>query len=114
MSSLLSEMIKGTYCRGSVHDRVLTHESSLGVIEDDKLDWLVDPSVAETELDTTVGLSDRTMPQTTRELDDVRRFLSVKADDERRGVNGIDDASVVGVGTEVLIVLKKINLAKRT
>jgi hypothetical protein len=86
---------------------VPTHKSSLGIIEDDKLDWLVDPSVTETELNTTAGLHDRTMPQTTRELDNVRKFLGVKADDERRGANGVNDVSVVGVGTEMLTVLKK-------
>ena len=45
------------------------------------------------------------MPQTTRELDNIRGFLSIKANDERRGVNCIDDVSVAGIGSEVFIVL---------
>ena len=98
-----------TYCRGSIHDGVLAHESSLGIIEDDKLDWLVNPSVAETELNALFRWGDCTMPQTTRELDDIRRLLSIEADDERRGVNGVDYVSVVGIRSEVLVVLKRRN-----
>lgn len=59
----------GTHCGGSVHYRVFAHKSGLGIIEDDKLDWLVHPSIAEAELNALVGLGDRTMPQTTRKLD---------------------------------------------
>ena len=36
------------------------------------------------------------MPQTTEEFDNVQGFLRVKADDERRGVDGVDDVGVVG------------------
>ena len=86
---------------------MLAHEASLGIVEDDKLDWLVDPSVAEPKLNTLVGPSDRTMPQAAGEFDNVRGFLGVKADDERRGVNGINNFGVVRIGTEVLVVLKK-------
>jgi len=78
---------------------VLAHESGLGIIEDDKLEWFIYPSVAKTELDALVGRSHPTMPQTTRELDDVGGFLCVKADDESRGVNGVNDVGVAGVGT---------------
>ena len=63
--------IEGTYCGSSVHYRVLAHEPSLDVIKHDKFDRLVDPSVAETELNAFVGPGDSTVPQTTRELDDV-------------------------------------------
>ena len=96
-----------TYCRGSIHDGVLAHESSLGIIEDDKFNWLVDPSVAKPKLNTLVGPSDCTMPQATREFDNVRGFLGVKADDERRRVNGVNDIGIMGIRTEVLIVLRK-------
>lgn len=47
------------------------------------------------------------MPQATRELDSIRGFLGIKANDECRGVDCIDDVSVVGVGSEVLIVLRQ-------
>ena len=47
------------------------------------------------------------MPQTTREINDIRWFLGIKANDERRRVNGIDDISIVGVGSEVFVILKK-------
>ena len=60
-----------TYCGGPVHYRVLTHESSLGIIKDDKFDWLIDPSVAKAKLNAFTSLGDPTMPQTTREVDDV-------------------------------------------
>ena len=101
-------MTKGlTYRGGSVHYRVFAHDSSLGIIKDNKLDWLVDPSVAEPKLDTLICPSDCTMPEATREFDNVRRFLGVKADDERRGVNGINDVRVVRIGTKVFIVLRK-------
>jgi len=86
---------------------VLAHESSLGIIEDDKLDWLVDPSIAEPKLNALVGPSDCTMPQAAGEFDNVRGFLGVKTDDERRRVNGINDFGIVRIGTEVLIVLKE-------
>ena len=46
------------------------------------------------------------MPQPTREFDNVRRFLGIKANDERRGVNRVDNVGVVGVRSEVLIVLE--------
>jgi hypothetical protein len=51
-----------TYCGGSVHYRVFAHEASLGIIKDDKLDWLVHPTVAETELNALIGQGDGTMP----------------------------------------------------
>jgi len=76
-------MSGATYCWGSVHNGMLAHDSSLGIIEDDKLDRLVDPSVAQTELNTLVGRGDTTMPQITRELDNIRGFLGIKADDKR-------------------------------
>jgi hypothetical protein len=62
MRALLFGTIKRTYCRSSVHYRVLTHEPSLGVIKDDKFDWFVDPPVAETELDTFIGPGDCAVP----------------------------------------------------
>ena len=114
MSTLASEMSKGAHCGGSVHYRVLAHKSSLDVVKDDKFDRLIDPSVAEAELNTLAGLGDGTMPQTTGELDSVRGFLGVKANDERRGMNGIDNVGVVGVGTEVLVVLRRKLNEKRT
>ena len=86
---------------------MLAHEPSLGIVEDDKLDRLVNPSVAEPKLNTLVGSGDCSMPQAAGEFDNVRGFLGVKADDERRGVNGINDFGVVRIGTEVLVVLKK-------
>ena len=93
---------------------MLTHESSLGVIEDDKLDWLIDPSVAKAKLNALVSLGDPTMPQTTGELNDVRGCFCVKADYERRRMNGVGDVGVMGVRTEVLVVLRgKKNSAKR-
>lgn len=85
---------------------MLAHEPRLGVIEDNKLDWLIDPSVAETKLNTLVGSGDSTMPQATGELDGIRGFLGIEADDKRRRMNGVDDVSVMGIGSEVLIVLK--------
>ena len=112
MSTLLSGVSQRTHSWSSVHYRVLAHKSSLDVVEDDKFDRLIDPSVAEAELNTLAGPGDGTMPQTAGELDSVRGFLGVKANDERRGMNGVDDVGVVGVGTEMLIVLKE-HLAKR-
>jgi hypothetical protein len=50
MRVFLFWVAKETYCGSPVHDRVFAHEPSLGIIKYDKLDWLVDPSVAETEL----------------------------------------------------------------
>ena len=92
---------------------MLAHEPSLGIIKDDKLDRLVDPSVAEPKLNTLVGSGNCTMPQAAGEFDNVRGFLGVKADDERRGVNGINDFGIVKIGTEVLVVLKK-KLSKKS
>jgi hypothetical protein len=112
MSTLVYKMSKGAHCGGSVHHRVLSHKPSLDVVKDDKFDWLVDPSVAEAELNTLAGLGDGTMPQTAGELDSVRGFLGVEADYERRGMNGVDNVGVVGVGTEVLVVLRH-NLSKK-
>ena len=114
MSTLLSEVSQRAHCWSSVHYRVLAHKSSLDVVEDDKFDRLIDPSVAEAELNTLTGLGDGAVPQTTGELDGVRGFLGVKANDERRGMNGVDDVSVVGVGTEVLVILKHKLSEKRT
>jgi hypothetical protein len=112
MSILLSEASRGAHCWSSVHYRVLAHKSSLDVVEDDKFDRLIDPSVAEAELNTLAGLGDGTVPQTAGELDSVRGFLGVKADDECRGMNGVNDVGVVGVGTEVLVVLRR-NLSEK-
>lgn len=86
---------------------MLAHDPSLCVIKDDELDRFIDPSITEPELNTLVSWRDLTMPQTTRELDWIRRFLSIKADDERRGMDGVDNVGVMGVRSEVLIVLKK-------
>lgn len=47
-----------THCGSSVHYRVLAHDPSLCVVKDDELDWLVDPSVAETELNTFIRPGD--------------------------------------------------------
>lgn len=87
-----------TYCRSSIHNRVLAHEPCFDIIEDDELHWLVNPSVTETELNTLIGRGDSTMPQATRKLDDIRGFLGIKADDECRGMDVVDDAGVVRVG----------------
>lgn len=86
---------------------MLAHKSSLGIVEDDKFDWLVDPPVAEPKLNTLVSLSDCAMPQATGEFNNVRGFLGIKADDERRRMDGVNDVGVVRIGTEVLIVLWK-------
>lgn len=101
-------MTKGAYSGSAVHYRVLTHDPSPGIIEDDKLDGLVDPPVAETELNTFIGPGDSTVPQTTRELDDIRGTFGVKTYNESGRVNGVEDVRVVGVGTEVLVVLENI------
>ena len=69
MRALLYGTTKRSYCGSSVHYRVFAHDPSLGIIKDDKLDWLVDPSVAEAELNTFIGPGDCTMPQSTGELD---------------------------------------------
>lgn len=82
MRMFLSETIKGTDCGSSVHYGVLAQDPSLGIIKDDKLDRFVDPSVAEAELNTLIGPSDCTVPQTTRKLDDIRGSFGVKTDDE--------------------------------
>lgn len=93
---------------GSIHYGVLAHDSCLGIIENDKLDRLVDPAIAEPQLNTLVGPGNCTMPQATREFDSVRGILSVKTNNKRRRVNAINDIGVVRVGTEVLIILRKV------
>lgn len=100
--------MKGSaYCGGSIHYGVLAHESSLDIIENDKLDGLVDPPITEPQLNAVVGPGNCAMPQVTREFDNVRGFLSVEADNKRRRVNVINDIGVVGIRTEVFIVLRK-------
>lgn len=102
-------MTKGsTHRGGSIHYGVLAHETSLGIIENDKLDWLVDPPVTEPQLNALVGLGNCTVPQATRELDNVRGILGVETDNKRRRVNAINDIDVVRIGTEVFIVLGKV------
>ena len=109
ISTRLLDAMKGpTYCGGSIHYGVLAHEPSLGIIENDKLDRLVDPAIAEPQLNAVIGAGNCAMPQATRELDNVRGFLSVEADNKRRRVNVIDDIGVVRIRTEVFIVLRKV------
>lgn len=84
MSESLPGMIKGTHRWRPVHYGVLAHDSSLGIVEDDKLHRFVDPSVAEAESNTPIGLRDCTVPQTTREINDIGGFFGVKTDDEGR------------------------------
>ena len=84
MSESLPGMIKGTHRWCPVHYGVLAHDSSLGIVEDDKLHRFVDPSVAEAESNTPIGLRDCTVPQTTREINNVGGFFDVKTDDEGR------------------------------
>jgi hypothetical protein len=84
MSVFLPEMIGGTHHWRPVHYGMLAHDSSLGIAEDDKLRWFVDPPVAKAELNTLIGMRDCAMPQATREINNIGGFFGVKADDEGR------------------------------
>lgn len=86
---------------------MLAHEPGFCVLKYDELDWLVDPPVAEAELNAFIGPGDCAVPQTTRKLDDIQGSFGVEAYNESRRVDGVDDVSVVRVGTEVLVVLEK-------
>ena len=97
MRTMPLRTVERTYCGSSVHYRVLAHEPSLGIIKDNKFDWLVDPSVAETELNAFVGAGDSTVPQTARELDNIRGPFGVEAYNKGRRVNVVDDVSVVRI-----------------
>ena len=108
MRMILFQGAKRTYRRSSIHYGMFAHEPSLGIIKDDKLDWLIDPSIAEAELNAFIGPGDCTVPQTTRELDCIRGNFGVEAYNKGRGMNGVDDVSVVRVGAKVLIVLENV------